>query len=608
MFLKTFCALVFLFCVANSKPLELNYELADKGDFVSKIQIGHPLQTLQVRIDFGKVDSFIESSLCNECSTAHPDLTFFDTEKSTTYRRGQYKHTITCSRYDQSLSGYNGIDNVVVGGSTIESFSFTAIDKSNDCQEYMKSYAKYAGLLATGPTTNIGDYETNLFHVLSARKLISKPMMTVKANDNSNYRKGGKILFGDVDTSNINSWQKTAADNIWAAHADGTSQIGNTSINSLKFINFFFNQDAIVTSKKVATSILEEIGAIPYPADPRIHLVDCDKRSSLPDIVLSIRDDVKLTLTPSEYVVLTPKGHCAVLVFGEDSIHDNILNVGASIFNKNDIVFNSKDSTIGFHSSLAQESGILGFIGTLTGVSVYGWFGVIIYKLHTKDIESKKTDGRGGISTILHSFVMLCLCWTVKKDMFWLQVTSWIGMVIGFLLLSGYLSVAEQKQRVVVYIWGFLAAFVGSIVWLDHKYSGYDDNTYNDNGFDYKSRVQGFAALVTATFILRGSISCGPMSSWFQYRKHTSPIVFSVISLVNNIVWCAYGMIIGYWGIWVGRLMLVFNILELIIVFLAYQKGKSAAAQQHSRPLLGNSSSTGRVQRKKPVANGPQNV
>eukprot|EP01084_Bolivina_argentea_P038164 70580_1 len=275
----------------NRRRLESLIGLTDYVDeqFYGPITIGG--QQFQVLFDTGSSNLWIPDSSCDNCAGTHK----FDTSASSTYSSISYE-TFSLQYGSGSISGVVGQDEIKLGGlSTTAQFGLVTHSGQG-------STAQFDGICGMAYEALADDYIQPLFQTLYSNNLVSQQIFSFELNGDHST-----LTLGGYDTSKNMLWFNLISESYFEIGLSSISVNGqayNTVTSAISDTGTSF----LIGPQSDVTNIGNAIGAS-YNSEANYWYVDCNEKSSLKDIDITIRTSPYSTLaytyhlSPDDYIV-----------------------------------------------------------------------------------------------------------------------------------------------------------------------------------------------------------------------------------------------------------------------------------------------------------------
>ncbi|XP_033485642.1 pepsin A-like [Epinephelus lanceolatus] len=185
------------------------------------ISIGTPPQSFSVIFDTGSSNLWVPSDYCN--SQACQNHRKFNPQQSSTFKWGDQPLSIQYGT--GSMTGYLAIDNVEVGGITVQNQVFGISRTEAPFMAHMTA----DGILGLAFQTIAADNVVPVFDNMVKQGLVSQPLFSVYLS--SHGEQGSEVVFGGIDNSHYTgqvTWVPLTSATYWQIKMDGVKINGQT--------------------------------------------------------------------------------------------------------------------------------------------------------------------------------------------------------------------------------------------------------------------------------------------------------------------------------------------------------------------------------------------
>ncbi|MCJ1245094.1 Vacuolar protease A [Trapelia coarctata] len=302
-------------------------------DYYIDIEFGNPPQSFRAAIDIGWSDTFVPSVSCVDPDCAGHRQ--YNNTRSSSYRRNGTAVRMHYSGF--YTSGYAAIDTLRIADLTIDDQAFEEATEMKAVPLWDDVIDSVLGL----PRLQVDDEESSLrakspFHNMISQGLLQKNLFSLKLSERDCGERG-ELLFGDINPDlfdgMLTSFPVSAIYSVdeianaylrpgWQVHANSVaygykdSEIANFSLAGYvaTFSTLF---PYISLPREIGKNIIQYLGA------DVLHRVECDRRGSLPDLVISLgHAGVPFVLKPSDYIRKNPQWHWSTTCQVEIALHD----------------------------------------------------------------------------------------------------------------------------------------------------------------------------------------------------------------------------------------------------------------------------------------------
>ncbi|CAF3744670.1 unnamed protein product [Adineta steineri] len=272
--------------------------------WMGELCIGTPPQCFNVNFDTGSSDLWIPSMTCNSISCSHFTHRF-DASKSSTYKNLTNKTMFEITYGDaSSVSGYIGIDTVLINGLAIQNQRFAQIISAQGFDDPINS--RMDGICGLGFKSISNSHMLPLIFMLWYQDLIDQPIVSFWLDPDPKHKRGGEIMFGGVDPKyfegdmifvNVTQQQKLA----WQIRLDGI-YAGNLNLCDGGCEALIDSGTSWILGSYTGIRRFQElVPDLSIPSSFSMGYIDCSRASSLPNLTFVIGGE-RLTLTSTQYV------------------------------------------------------------------------------------------------------------------------------------------------------------------------------------------------------------------------------------------------------------------------------------------------------------------
>lgn len=277
------------------------------AQYFSDITIGNPPQSFKVVLDTGSSNLWVPSQSCN--SIACYLHSTYDSSASSTYKKNGTGFEIHYG--SGSLEGFVSKDDVTIGDLKIKGQDFA--EATNE-PGLAFAFGRFDGIFGLGYDTISVNHIVPPFYQMVNQKLIDEPVFAFYLGSGD---EGSEVVFGGVDEKHYEgkieyiplrrkAYWEVDIDSI--AFGDEEAELENTGaiLDTGTSLN--------VLPSDLAELLNKEIGA--KKGFGGQYTVDCEKRSSLPDITFNLAGS-KYSLPATDYI-LEVSGSCISTFQGMD--------------------------------------------------------------------------------------------------------------------------------------------------------------------------------------------------------------------------------------------------------------------------------------------------
>jgi saccharopepsin len=280
------------------------------AQYFSEIEIGTPPQKFKVVLDTGSSNLWVPSSECGSIACYLHNK--YDSSASSTSKKNGSEFSIQYG--SGSLSGFVSQDTVKIGDLKIEDQLFA---EATSEPGLAFAFGRFDGILGLGYDTIAVNKIVPPFYSLINQKKIDEPVFAFYLGDANKEGDTSEVTFGGVDEDHYTGelvkiplrrkayWE---VDFNSIALGDNVAELDNTGVI------LDTGTSLIALPSTLAELLNKEIGATKNFMGQ--YNVDCEKRSSLPDLTLQLGGH-NFTITPYDYT-LEVQGSCMSSFMGMD--------------------------------------------------------------------------------------------------------------------------------------------------------------------------------------------------------------------------------------------------------------------------------------------------
>ncbi|GAB1211710.1 Vacuolar protease A [Aspergillus terreus] len=280
------------------------------AQYFSEIELGTPPQKFKVVLDTGSSNLWVPSSECSSIACYLHNK--YDSSASSTYKKNGTEFSI---RYGSgSLSGFVSEDTLKIGDLTIKEQLFA--EATNE-PGLAFAFGRFDGILGLGfDTISVNRIEPP-FYKMANQGLLDEPVFAFYLGDANKEGDESVATFGGVDKSHYTGelikipLRRKA---YWEVDLDAITLGDETADLENTGVILDTGTSLIALPSNLAEMINAQIGA--KKGFTGQYSVDCEKRSSLPDITFALSGH-NFTIGPYDYT-LEVQGSCISAFMGMD--------------------------------------------------------------------------------------------------------------------------------------------------------------------------------------------------------------------------------------------------------------------------------------------------
>ncbi|KAE8152670.1 aspartic peptidase domain-containing protein [Aspergillus avenaceus] len=280
------------------------------AQYFSEIEIGSPPQKFKVVLDTGSSNLWVPSSECGSIACYLHNK--YDSSSSSTYKKNGTEFAI---KYGSgSLSGFVSQDTMKIGDLKVKDQLFA---EATSEPGLAFAFGRFDGILGLGfDTISVNKIPPPFYNMLD-QKLLDEPVFSFYLGNTNKEGDNSVATFGGVDKDHYTGelvkiplrrkayWE---VDFDAIALGDNVAELENTGVI------LDTGTSLIALPSTLAELINKEIGA--KKGFTGQYSVDCDKRSSLPDLTFTL-SGYNFTIGPYDYT-LEVSGSCISAFMGMD--------------------------------------------------------------------------------------------------------------------------------------------------------------------------------------------------------------------------------------------------------------------------------------------------
>ncbi|KAL2002741.1 hypothetical protein VTN02DRAFT_6071 [Thermoascus thermophilus] len=280
------------------------------AQYYTEISLGTPPQSFKVVLDTGSSNLWVPSSECG--SIACYLHSKYDSSESSTYKKNGSEFSI---RYGSgSLSGFVSNDVLQIGDLKVKDQDFA---EATSEPGLAFAFGRFDGILGLGYDTISVNKIVPPFYNMVNQKLVDEPVFGFYLGDTNKEGDQSEATFGGIDKDHYTgdlvkiplrrkAYWEVDLDAI--AFGDAIAELDNTGAI------LDTGTSLIALPSTLAELLNKEIGA--KKSWTGQYSVDCDKRSSLPDLTFNLSGH-NFTIGPYDYI-LEVQGSCISTFMGMD--------------------------------------------------------------------------------------------------------------------------------------------------------------------------------------------------------------------------------------------------------------------------------------------------
>jgi saccharopepsin len=280
------------------------------AQYFSEIELGTPPQKFKVVLDTGSSNLWVPSSECSSIACYLHNK--YDSSASSTYKKNGTEFSI---RYGSgSLSGFVSEDTLKIGDLTIKEQLFA--EATNE-PGLAFAFGRFDGILGLGfDTISVNRIEPPFYKMVN-QGLLDEPVFAFYLGDANKEGDESVATFGGVDKSHYTGelikipLRRKA---YWEVDLDAITLGDETADLENTGVILDTGTSLIALPSNLAEMINAQIGA--KKGFTGQYSVDCEKRSSLPDITFALSGH-NFTIGPYDYT-LEVQGSCISAFMGMD--------------------------------------------------------------------------------------------------------------------------------------------------------------------------------------------------------------------------------------------------------------------------------------------------
>ncbi|KAG2412192.1 vacuolar protease A precursor [Aspergillus terreus] len=280
------------------------------AQYFSEIELGTPPQKFKVVLDTGSSNLWVPSSECSSIACYLHNK--YDSSASSTYKKNGTEFSI---RYGSgSLSGFVSEDTLKIGDLTIKEQLFA--EATNE-PGLAFAFGRFDGILGLGfDTISVNRIEPPFYKMVN-QSLLDEPVFAFYLGDANKEGDESVATFGGVDKSHYTGelikipLRRKA---YWEVDLDAITLGDETADLENTGVILDTGTSLIALPSNLAEMINAQIGA--KKGFTGQYSVDCEKRSSLPDITFALSGH-NFTIGPYDYT-LEVQGSCISAFMGMD--------------------------------------------------------------------------------------------------------------------------------------------------------------------------------------------------------------------------------------------------------------------------------------------------
>ena len=296
-------------------------------------------QDFNVLFDTGSSNLWIPDSSCSNCAGNNK----FDQSKSLNFKSISYE-TFSLSYNSGEISGIVGQDTVELGGLSIDQVEFGLVTSSGQ-----GSTAQFDGICGMAYQSLADDYIEPLIQTLYSNQKISKQIFAFDLKSNSDDL--STLTLGGYDTTKDILWFDLISESYFEI---GLSyiKVDGQSYNSVNSAISDTGTSFLIGPSSDVENICNAIGAS-YNSDDNYWFIDCDSKSNLKDIQITINTSpystlgYTYTLSPDDYI-LEINNICQIAIGSMQST--NFWLLGNVFSRKAYTVYDMNQNRIGFEN------------------------------------------------------------------------------------------------------------------------------------------------------------------------------------------------------------------------------------------------------------------
>ncbi|KAL2014216.1 hypothetical protein VTN00DRAFT_1741 [Thermoascus crustaceus] len=280
------------------------------AQYYTEISLGTPPQSFKVVLDTGSSNLWVPSSECGSIACYLHNK--YDSSESSTYKKNGSEFSI---RYGSgSLSGFVSNDVLQIGDLKVKNQDFA---EATSEPGLAFAFGRFDGILGLGYDTISVNKIVPPFYNMVSQKLVDEPVFGFYLGDTNKDGDQSEATFGGVDKDHYTgdlvkiplrrkAYWEVDLDSI--AFGDSVAELDNTGAI------LDTGTSLIALPSTLAELLNKEIGA--KKSWTGQYSVDCDKRSSLPDLTFNLSGH-NFTIGPYDYI-LEVQGSCISTFMGMD--------------------------------------------------------------------------------------------------------------------------------------------------------------------------------------------------------------------------------------------------------------------------------------------------
>ena len=280
------------------------------AQYFSEITLGTPPQTFKVVLDTGSSNLWVPSSSCG--SIACYLHSKYDSTASSTYKKNGSSFAIQYG--SGSMEGFVSQDTLNIGDIEIKGVDFAEATKEPGLAF---AFGRFDGILGLGfDKIAVNNIVPPFYHMVN-RKLVDEPVFSFYLGDTNKEGDESEVVFGGVNKDHYEGkiteipLRRKA---YWEADFEAIALGDAVADQEGTGIIFDTGTSLIALPSSLAELLNKEIGAKKgYNGQ---YSVDCDKRSSLPDVTFKV-NGYNFSITAFDYV-LEVQGSCISSFMGMD--------------------------------------------------------------------------------------------------------------------------------------------------------------------------------------------------------------------------------------------------------------------------------------------------